>query len=287
MGSPFSAPVTERLSWLLCAASATAALPSLVRPSLLTGAPVTAGNVRGTALVVLVLTVPVLLLGMRTARTGSLPALCAWAGATIALTYQGLLFCFGTPFNALFLAYVAMLGLGIWTLVALVSVLARSAEAPWSAALTPSRFAPRALMTLALGNGTVWLMQASPTIWTSDQPTAIDESGLLTSPVWVQDLAFWIPAAVLVATLALRGNALGHLLTGGMLTFYVIECFSVASDQWFGARADSTQPGVASMDVVPFAVVLGLLILAPLVAQLKILDRATRPVNVPSTVSIR
>lgn len=277
MERPTAAPLAERLSLLLCGAAVAAALPGLVRPSLLTGAPVTTGNVRGTALIVLVLTVPVLLLGMRRARAGSLPALAVWAGATIALTYQGLLFCFGIPFNALFLPYVAMLGLGAWTLGSLVLVLARSAESPWSAALAPSRFAPRALITLALGNGLVWLLQASPTTWTGDQPAAIDGSGLLTSPVWVQDLAFWIPAAVLVATLALRGRALGHLLTGGMLTFYVLECISVASDQWFGAHADRSHPDVASMDVVPVAIVLGLLILVPLAAQLNILERATGP----------
>jgi hypothetical protein len=264
----------ERLSILLCSASIAASLPSLVKPSLLTGEPVTVGNVRGTALVVLVLTVPGLVLAMRAAGRGSLVGLALWSGATMALSYQALLFCFGIPFNTLFLPYVAMLGLSAWTLIALVHLATAISAEPWAAALEPSRFAPRALAALAVGNGVVWLGRVTPILWTGDQPEALSGSGLLTSPVWVQDLAFWIPAAVVVAVLTLRGNPLGHLLTGGMLSFYVIECVSVASDQWFGARADASHPDIASMDVVPPALALALLIVLPLTSQLRVLRRA-------------
>ncbi|MGZ5398387.1 MAG: hypothetical protein ACXWDM_00140 [Nocardioides sp.] len=259
------------MSLVLAAGSALAAWPSLTRPELLTGEPVTVGNLRGTALIVLVLTVPLLLVGLWSAGRGSLRGLALWLGAVMALTYQAVLFCFGIPINALFLPYVAMLGLGAWTLIALTPVFNEAVHAPTSAGARSSRMAPAVLVFLALGNALVWLARAAPITWTGERPGALTEAGLITSGVWVQDLAFWIPAAVVIAVMTWRGDPRGQILTASMLTFYVIECLSVASDQWWGVRADDSHPEVASMAAVPGAVVLGVLIMAPLVAQLRLL----------------
>lgn len=106
--------LATELSALLGLVAAIAAAASLTRPSLLSGTPVTDGNLRGTALVVLVLGLPVLTWGSLAARRGSVRGLVLWLGAAAYLTYQGVMFCFGTPINALFLTYVAMLGLGVW-----------------------------------------------------------------------------------------------------------------------------------------------------------------------------
>ena len=79
----------------------------------------------------------------------------------------------------------------------------------------------------------------------------------------VQDLAFWLPFALVVSVLAWRGSRWGSLLCSSLLLFYAVEALGVASDQWWGVRADDTRPAVAALDAVPvalgLAVALGLL----------------------------
>jgi hypothetical protein len=69
-----------------------------------------------------------------------------------------------------------------------------------------------------------------------------------------------------------RRRALGVLLTQAMLAFYVLECVSVASDQWWGVRADSSEPALASMTAVPGALLAAALVSVPLVWSLRHLD---------------
>jgi hypothetical protein len=80
---------------------------SFFLPAVLTGAEVGNGNLRSTALVVLLLGVPTLLTAMAGTARGSSRWLVVWLGTLGYLLYQAVLFCFATPLNALFLFYVA------------------------------------------------------------------------------------------------------------------------------------------------------------------------------------
>jgi hypothetical protein len=263
----------RRLTMALAGAATIAAGGSLLRPELLDGTAVTIGNLRGTSLVVLVAGVPALVAGMSSMFRGSLRGFVVCVGAAMYLTYQGVMFCFATPINPLFLAYVATLGLGSWTVLALVRTAGHIDAPTYGVPDSLWRLAPGLLATFATLNGLAWLARAAPITWTGDTPGALDGSGLLTSPVWVQDLALWIPAALVSAWLMWHRRPIGVLLTGGMLTFYLIECLSVASDQWWGARADDTHPEVASMAVVPAALVVAALVAVPLMLVLTGLGR--------------
>ena len=57
---------------------------------------------------------------LRRAARGSARALVVWLGTLGYLLYQAVLFCFATPFNNLFLFYVAYLSLAVWSLVFLL-----------------------------------------------------------------------------------------------------------------------------------------------------------------------
>jgi hypothetical protein len=65
---------------------------------------------------------------------GAVRPLVAWLGAAAFLQYKSVLFLLATPFNSLFLIYVAMFALGFWTLVLLLRAL--------DVASFASRFAP-------------------------------------------------------------------------------------------------------------------------------------------------
>jgi hypothetical protein len=126
------------LSGALAVAAAASAAFSFFLPSVLTGAAVGNGNLRGTALVVLVVGVPILVTAMVRTSRGSTRWLVGWLGTLGYLLYQAVLFCFATPLNGLFLYYVAYLGLGVWSIVTLVPAVdmrefgsRSSARSPW------------------------------------------------------------------------------------------------------------------------------------------------------------
>jgi hypothetical protein len=83
--------------------AAAAAGLSVFLPSVLAGADVTKGNLRGTAAVLLVVGLPVLTIGLLRSACGSACAQVIWLGVLGYLLYQAVLFCFGTPLNNLFM----------------------------------------------------------------------------------------------------------------------------------------------------------------------------------------
>ena len=105
----------------LCAAVAllvvVAAVPTFFVDGILNGTPVMNGSARGTALTMFALALPVLAVGLVTSTRGSVRGRAALIGALGYLTYNATLLVYATPFNELFLAYVALLGLSLWSLV--------------------------------------------------------------------------------------------------------------------------------------------------------------------------
>ena len=152
------------LSGALAVLAVAAAGFSFFVPSLLLGTEVAKGNLRGTALVVLVLGIPVLATAMvRTAR-GSARWLVVWLGTLGYLLYQAVLFCFATPLNSLFLVYVAYLGLAAWSLAILVRATDLPAFAVRLAPEMPSRFLACFVLVIAVLNALAWLVQIVPAV---------------------------------------------------------------------------------------------------------------------------
>ena len=54
---------------------------------------------------------------------GSVRAVIVWLGATAYLLYNSVMFLFATPFNRLFLLYVAMCALSIWTAITVLGAI--------------------------------------------------------------------------------------------------------------------------------------------------------------------
>lgn len=266
------------LTVLTLLAALAAALPSLLAPELLDGPAVTQGNLRGTALVVLLGGLPTVLLGMAGTARGSARALVAWAGGLAYLLYQGVLFCFATPMNSLFLAYVALLGLAIYSVIALARAVEVGAFDQRVSESTPTRLVPVVLAAVGVLNALGWLARIVPASLSSDPVDVLDGSGMISNPVWVQDLAFWIPLALVGAVWMWRRRPEGILLAVAMVAFYVLESVSVAVDQAWGAHADPTRPEIASTAVVAPMLVAAALLLVLLGLALRALDqgRATR-----------
>jgi len=254
---------TYWLSGALALVTAAAAAASFFIPGVLRGPAVMNGSARGTALVVLVLAVPVLLIAMWSAASGSIRALIVWLGAIAYLAYNAVMFLFATPFNQLFLLYVAMFSLCFWSATSILhQVDVDALRARFSPRLPVRGLAAYALVIVVL-NALAWLRNVVPGVLSNTPPAWLDGTGLGTNPVYVLDLAFWLPLMAVAAVWLWRRRPWGYLVVGSILTMWVIESVGVAVDQWFGHAADPSST-VASAAMVPVFAVLALVSLLPL-----------------------
>jgi len=120
-GTAWVGTVPYLLSVLLAADLIAAAGLSLLFRDVLRGPEVSIGSLQGTALVLLVVALPVLVGAMFAATRGSGIAVSVWLGALAFVAYQGVLFLFATPFNPFFFFYLGMLSLATWAILALVA----------------------------------------------------------------------------------------------------------------------------------------------------------------------
>ena len=255
--------------------AAMAAAITFFVPAVLRGPAVMNGSARGTALVLLLVAVPALALSMLLAAKGSARAVIAWLGAVAYIVYNSVLFLFATPFNNLFLLYVATLSLSLWSMVAVLYAIDVPSFAKRFSDQLPARAIATYLLLIVGLNAVAWLWQVVPGMLSSTSPRFIDGTGLQTNPVFVQDLAVWLPLMGVAAVWLWRRTAWGYVISGLLLVMYFIEGLGVAADQWYGSAADPAS-SVASAAAVPMFLVLAVIGLVPLFFHMENLDR--RPV---------
>jgi len=193
------------LSMGLAMAALTAGVATFVAKDSIAGPAVSVGTARGTALVVATVAVPVLLAAMWSTSRGSLRALVIWLGAAGYLLYNAVMFLFATPYNRFFLAYVAMFALALWSIGAVLTQTDVAGIARNVTGRLPAHGIAIYAWTVALLNALVWLRTIIPTITAENPGAFLLGSGFSTHPVYIQDLAIWIPLIVVSAAWLWRG----------------------------------------------------------------------------------
>ena len=240
------------LSLVLAMVGGVTAALTFFLPDVLTGPPVTTGNARGTALVMLALATPVLVFSIWWQRRGSWRARFLWLGSLFYLGYNAFLLLFLTPFNSLFLLYVATQSLALFSIFALVH-----AEPGFPHATQVDRIPVRGLAVFVWAivalNTLAWLQVVVPAVFSNDPTSFLDGLDVATNAIYVQDLAVWLPLMTLAGWWMWNRRPLGVLLTGSWLAFGILEGIGIAVDQWFGHQADPASPH-ASLEVIPMMV---------------------------------
>lgn len=274
---PVVRPAAFVLSGALAVATTAACVPTFFVDGVLLGPAVMRGSARGTALVLLVLGVPALLGLMAAVRragpTWARRAFLAWVGTAAYVVYNAVMLVLGTPFNALFLLYEAMLALGIGSLVALLAGLDPTTLAP-PRDRAPYRAVGAWIGFVATANALVWLRMVVPALGDPADAAFLRGTGLTTFPTHVQDLAFWLPLALVVAVWLWQRRPWGYVLGSALVVYYVAEAVGVGVDQWMGSSADPASD-VATMAGAYLFAVMAVVGVVPLVALLRHPDGTT------------
>ena len=260
------------LSAVLLVATAISTITALAMPELVNGPAVMVGSMRGTALVVLLLAIPIVVAAMAAARSGGLLGYVGWIGGVAFIAYQGWMFLFAVPFNGLFLVYVTMFGCGFWALAALLRHVPADRVAAAFAPTMPARLLAGWMVASCIAFYALWLKNVVPGLFDSAAPAFLDGTGLVTPTNYVLDMALFLPFTTLVAVQLWRRTPWGLLVGGAMLLMLVLESIAIAVDQWAGAAADPGSP-VASAAITP----LFLAVAAIGAAAFALWYRGTRP----------
>jgi hypothetical protein len=188
-----------------------AASVGLVHPGVYRDNALVAAGWLGNDLVTVAVGLPVLVASGIAASRGSARAWLVWLGAVEYLLYNYAFYLFGTHFNALFLAYVALVAGSIYALAAaLVSADLSS--------LPPPR-APRAvaawMAAVAVVLGGLWTATSAAFWFTGTPPAIVETIGHPTNLIAALDLTLVVPLNALGAWLLWRRSPWG-LVVGAL-----------------------------------------------------------------------
>jgi len=244
----------------ILALTALAAAVGLFVPGFYRDAPVLLPQVYGQDLLTLVVAVPAYAGALFYATRGSLRGYLAWLGITGYLLYTYASYAFMTAFNELYLAYVALLWLTLYTFV---GGMARLDAEGLKRAVGEQSVWPYVAFQLVLVVlvGGLWLGEILPATLAGTVPPSIAEAGLPTSVIYSLDLGVVVPAFALSASLLWQRDPWGYAFTAVLLVKVATLGGAVLAMAWFVIRDGQPVP-VAQITIFGTLTLLSLVLMA-------------------------
>jgi hypothetical protein len=156
------------------------------------------------------------------ALRGSTRAAILWLGALLFTVYNYVIYVVAIPFGPMFLPWVAVLGLALFPLLGGAACIDRSELLAGYADRRATRASAVALLIVAVLFGLLWLSEDIPALLDGTTPQTLIDLATITNPVHVLDLAFFLPASMLVGALWLRGEPRAGTIAPAFLVFMVL-----------------------------------------------------------------
>lgn len=163
------------------------------------------------------------------ALKGSLRAYLAWAGVLAYSTYTYAIFVFDVHFGPLFLVWVAVFGLSLYTLIGSLANIDPARVRSSFTDRTPLRSTSLLLIGIGAAFALLWLSEIVPASFQGTTPEALRTTGLTTNPVHVLDLAVLLPAAISAGVLLRRRRAWGYVLAPVVLVAMVFLAIGIVT----------------------------------------------------------
>jgi hypothetical protein len=165
-------------------------------------------------LTILAIGIPVLAGGLWYTMRDSARGRIVWLGGLAYMTYMWASIAVQIPFNDLFLVYVALFGLSLFTFVGgMVTTDADAIRGTLDGHLNTTLYSV-ALVVIGLGLGALWLSDVVPPLLSGETPSLIEESGPQAMVTHVIDLGVVVPSIFLSAAWLFRERRWGYVFVG-------------------------------------------------------------------------
>jgi len=209
----------------------------------------------------LALVSPAMLVLALLALRGSLRAYLLWLGVVTFTVYNYVIYVFAIPFGPLFLLWIAVLGLSLYALIGGVATVDHAAVAARFSKGRVVVVTAWSLIVIAGLFALLWLSEDVPALFSGKIPQSLSDQGVITNPVHILDLAFFLPAVVVAGVMLLRGRALGFVASPALLVFLVLTGLPIiVTPVVQAARGETAQWGVAMVIGALTAALVGLLV---------------------------
>jgi len=201
-----------------------------------------AGMAQGTDFVSLLIALPILIISTILTRRGSPRARLICLGGLVYVAYTYLMTAFMVDFNALFLVYVALLGLSVYALVLGYPSTDLDKIKGLVHDETPVKILGLFFIAVMVVFYPVWLGEIIPAYIANDLPRMVKWAETPTHAYYVLDLALLFPALGLNGFWLLRKHPRAYTLAGVLLTFLVLETATIVSGMVFSVRGGHPFP---------------------------------------------
>lgn len=184
-----------------------------------------------------------------------------WGGINLYLVYTFVIYSFDIHFNRLFLAYCVELGLSFYSFLYFIYLSLSKQIFLQTVKRTSIRLTASYFFTIAFMFSFLWLSQIIPYAIMHTVPVELIETGLITNPVHVLDLAVFLPALLITSLLLSAKNRLGFLLAPVMLVFSVLMSFTIAC-LIYVMRSGGVETGYTVVIVMSLLTVMGMILFA-------------------------
>jgi hypothetical protein len=209
----------------------------------------------------LALVSPAMLVLALLALRGSLCSYLIWLGVVTFTVYNYVIYVFAIPFGPLFLLWIAVLGLSLYALIGGVATVDHAAVAVRFRTRRPVTVTAWSLIVIAGLFALLWLSEDVPALLSGKTPQSLIDQGVITNPVHILDLAFFLPAVVVAGVMLLRGKALGYVVGPALVVFLVLTGLPIlVTPVVQSVRGEMAQWGVTVPIGVLTAALVGLLV---------------------------
>lgn len=156
------------------------------------------------------------------ALRGSLRAYLLWLGVLTFTVYNYVIYTFSVPFGPLFLLWVAVFGMCVYSLIGGAAAIdhkaVQSSFASRRAILVVAWF----LIITAVLFGLLWLSEDVPALLSNTRPQSLIDMALPTNPVHILDLGFFLPAVIITGVLLIKRKPLAYPLAVPLIVFLIL-----------------------------------------------------------------
>jgi len=170
----------------------------------------------------LVLIAPIWLILAALALRGSVRAYLLWQGVLTFTVYNYVIYTFSIPFEVLFLLWVAVLGMSLFSLIGGVVSMDYQAVASAFTSRRAVQVTAWFLIVTAVLFGFLWLSEDVPALLSNTKPQSVMDMAIPTNPVHILDLGFFLPAVIITGICLLKKKAWAYSFAPAFIVFLIL-----------------------------------------------------------------